>query len=45
LEREPFPLPRLKLDEGIDSLDSLSPDQFELIDYRSHPPLKGEVAV
>jgi thymidylate synthase len=45
LEREPFPLPRLELDPGITSLDNLAPEQFALHDYRSHPPLKGEVAV
>jgi thymidylate synthase len=45
LKRAPLPLPRLALDPSINSLDSLSPEQFALIDYRSHPPLRGEVAV
>ena len=45
LKRDPLPLPRLRLDDAINGLDSLTPEQFELIGYRSHPPLRGEVAV
>ncbi len=45
LRREPLPLPRLELDPGITSLDTLRADQIRLVNYRSHPPLRGEVAV
>jgi thymidylate synthase len=45
LRREPLPLPRLELDTGITSLDDLRAGQIHLVDYRSHPPLRGEVAV
>lgn len=45
LRRQPLPLPRLRLDPSIDSLDNLRADQIQLENYRSHPPLRGEVAV
>lgn len=45
LNRAPYPLPNLVLDEGITSLDGLSPDQMSLENYKHHPRLKGEVAI
>jgi thymidylate synthase len=45
LAREPFSLPQLELDDAIERVDGLSPDQFRLKNYESHPPLRGEVAV
>jgi thymidylate synthase len=45
LKRQPFPLPKLIIDESVESLDALLPDQFQLVDYRHHPRLSGEVAV
>jgi thymidylate synthase len=45
LAREPLPLPKLEVDPGVVDLDSLSREHIRLIGYRSHPPLRGEVAV
>jgi len=45
LTRTPLPLPTLKLDDSIDSIDDLDISQFGLEGYRSHPALRGEVAV
>ena len=45
LRREPLPLPRLELDPAITSLEDLRVEQIRLSDYKSHPPLRGEVAV
>jgi thymidylate synthase len=45
LRREPLPLPTLELAPGIRSLDDLRAEQIRLVNYRSHPPLRGEVAV
>jgi thymidylate synthase len=45
LRREPLALPTLELDPGIRSLDHLRAEQIRLAHYRSHPPLRGEVAV
>jgi thymidylate synthase len=45
LAREPHPLPRLEIDASVTSVDGLSADMFRPIDYRSHPGLRGEVAV
>jgi thymidylate synthase len=45
LRREPLPLPRLELDPGFTSLDDVRAEQIRLVNYQSHPPLRGEVAV
>lgn len=43
LRREPFPLPRLKIAEK--PFHQLQFEDFELLDYRCHDPIKFEVAV
>ena len=45
LEREPFPLPKLEIDPQVYDVAALSREHIRLIGYRSHPPLRGEVAV
>ena len=45
LRREPLSLPRLEIDAGLEDLTSISRDQIQLIGYRSHAALRGEVAV
>ncbi len=45
LGREPFALPRLEIDPTVVDLDSIEREQIRLVGYRSHPSLKGEVAV
>lgn len=45
LRREPYPLPRLVVDEGITDIDGIQPEQIRLEGYRHHPALRGEVAV
>jgi thymidylate synthase len=43
--RTPYPLPTLTLDDNIMSLDDLAPEQMNVVNYKHHPRLKGEVAV
>ena len=45
LTREPLPLAKLVIDESVNSLDGLTPDQFRLEGYQHHPRLSGEVAI
>jgi thymidylate synthase len=45
LRREPLTLPRLEIDTGLTSLDDVRLEHLRLPGYRSHPALKGEVAV
>lgn len=45
LSREPFPLPRLWLNPDIKNIDDFTMDDIQLLDYKSHPPIKAEVAV
>ncbi len=45
LTREPFPLPRLRIDSEIRDLAQVRREQVVLEGYRSHPALGGEVAV
>ncbi len=45
LAREPLPLPTLRLNPAVESLFDFTYDDFELLDYRSHPHIKAPVAV
>ncbi len=45
LSREPYPLPQMKLNTEIGDLFAFSFDDFELINYQAHPPIKGDVSV
>lgn len=48
LSREPYPLPELKLLKDIQTLEDieqLEREDFELINYQSHPRIKAPVAV
>ena len=45
LSRTPKPLPRMKLNETITSIDDFSIDDFELSGYESWPSIKAPIAV
>ena len=48
LSREPYPLPELKIKKNIKTLEDieqLERDDFELINYQSHPRIPAPVAV
>lgn len=45
LTRNPYPLPVMKLNAGINDIFGFRYEDFELINYQSHPPIKAPVAV
>lgn len=45
LSRTPYDLPQLKINPGVKSIFEFKYDDFELVNYQSHPHIKGEVAV
>jgi thymidylate synthase len=45
LSREPFPLPRLLLRRTPPSLFEYTYEDFEILDYQSHPAIKAPIAV
>ncbi len=45
LTREPFPLPIMKINPEIKNIFDFKFEDFELVDYQSHPHIKGKVAV
>lgn len=45
LSRTPKPLPMIKLDESVKTLEDFRPELVELLDYDSHPSLKAELSV
>ncbi len=45
LDREPFPLPVMKLNPAIDNIFDFDYDDFTLENYQSHPAIKAPVAV
>jgi len=45
LQREPYPLPTLWLNEEVKSLFDFGADDIRIDNYQCHPPLRGKVAV
>jgi thymidylate synthase len=45
LTRKPFPLPRMELNPLVKDIFSFKYEDFELVNYQSHPPIKAPVAV
>lgn len=45
LSRAPFPLPRMKINPMVKDIFTFQFDDFELLDYQSHPAIKAPVAV
>ena len=45
LSREPKALPKLKINPDVKDIFGLKFEDFELIDYNPHPPIKAPVAV
>lgn len=48
LSREAFEFPKMKINKKLESLkdiESLSHTDFEIVDYKSHPPIKAQMAV
>lgn len=45
LSREPLPLPQLVIRRKPDSIFDYQLEDFEIVNYHYHPPIKGEVAV
>ncbi|MGA7800763.1 MAG: thymidylate synthase [Gammaproteobacteria bacterium] len=45
LAREPYPLPRMRINPDVQDLFGFRYEDFELVDYRSHPHIKAPVAV
>ncbi|MDE2922135.1 MAG: thymidylate synthase [Acidobacteriota bacterium] len=45
LTREPRPLPRMNLNPDVDSIFDFALDDFELVGYEPHPPIRAAVAV
>ncbi len=45
LTRQPFPLPQMRLNPSARSLFDFQYEDFELLDYQSHPSIRAEIAV
>ena len=45
LTRHPYPLPQLRINPNVDSIFNFQYDDFELLEYQSHPHIKAEVSV
>jgi thymidylate synthase len=45
IQRETYPLPQMKINPNVKSLFDFKYEDFELINYQSHPHIKAKVAV
>lgn len=44
MSREPKPLPQIKINPNIKNIDDFKFEDFELVNYESHPAIKAELA-
>ena len=45
LKRKPKKLPTIKINTDVDDIFEFTFDDFELIDYNPHPPIKAAVSI
>lgn len=45
LSRKPFPLPEMKINTSVKNIFDFTYDDFQLVNYESHPGIKAPVAV
>jgi thymidylate synthase len=45
LSREPFPLPEMRINSDVKDLFAFRYEDFELVDYQCHPPIRAPIAV
>lgn len=45
ITRQPFPLPQIRINPEVTSIFDFKYEDFELVNYQSHPHIKAEVAV
>ncbi len=45
LKRQPYPLPQMKINPEKKNIDDFVYEDFELINYKAHPHIKGEISV
>ena len=45
LQRNPYPLPKVELNSGIEDLFEFRYDDISLVDYQAHPPITAPVSV
>ena len=45
LAREAFSLPKMKINPSVKNIDEFKPEDFELINYQSHPHIKGDISI
>lgn len=45
LSREPMPLPKLKLNKEVKNIEDFKFEDIEILNYNSHPPIKGKISI
>jgi thymidylate synthase len=45
LSREPMALPTLKLNKAIKNIEDFKFEDIEILNYKSHSPIKGKISV
>lgn len=45
LKRKPRPFPKMKINPNVKNIDDFKFEDFELVGYNPHPPIKGDITV
>ncbi len=43
--RKPYPLPQLRLNPSVTSINDFKYEDFELVNYQAHPHIKADISV
>lgn len=45
LKRKPYSIPIMKINTKVKNIDNFKFEDFELVNYKSHPPIKAQISV
>jgi thymidylate synthase len=45
LTREPYPLPKMKINPEVKNIFNFTYEDFQLVNYKAHPHIKGEISI
>jgi thymidylate synthase len=45
VNRQPYPLPQMRISPSIESIFDFDYGDFELINYQSHPAIKADISI
>lgn len=45
IKRKPYPLPKMKINPKVKKIDNFKFEDFELLNYKFHPPIRAQISI